>query len=68
MRAIIQMTTSLQLLAIAEGVESASTLTRLVELGCHEGQGLRWAPALPPEEFLVFVRKHRAMSRIPMRA
>jgi len=30
-RAIIQMTTSLQLLAIAEGVERASTLARLVE-------------------------------------
>jgi diguanylate cyclase len=67
-RAIIQMTSSLQLVTIAEGVESESTLARLVELGCHEGQGLYWAPALPPEEFLEFVTKHRPMRRMARRA
>jgi EAL domain-containing protein (putative c-di-GMP-specific phosphodiesterase class I) len=66
-RAIIQMTTSLDLVAIAEGVESESTLARLVELGCHEGQGLHWAPALPAGEFLEFVRKHRTISWMPRR-
>ena len=64
-RAIIQMTTSLQLVTIAEGVESESALARLVELGCHEGQGLYWAPALPPGEFLEFVTKRRSMRWIP---
>ena len=63
-RAIIQMTTSLGLVTIAEGVESESTLARLVELGCHEGQGLHWAPAMPPEEFLALVRKHQAMNSV----
>jgi EAL domain-containing protein (putative c-di-GMP-specific phosphodiesterase class I) len=64
-RAIIQMTTSLQLVTIAEGVESESTLARLVELGCHEGQGLHWAPALPSAEFLEFATKRRSMRGIP---
>jgi len=56
-RAIIQMTASLGLVAIAEGVESESTLARLIELGCHEGQGLHWAPAMPSGEFLEFAKK-----------
>ena len=64
-RAIIQMTTSLGLVTIAEGVESESTLARLVELGCHEGQGLHWAPALPSGEFLEFVTKRRSIRWIP---
>ena len=64
-RAIIQMTASLGLVAIAEGVESKSTLARLIDLGCHEGQGLHWAPAMPPREFLEFVRKCRSMSWMP---
>ena len=61
-RAIIQMTTSLGLVALAEGVENESTLARLIELGCHEGQGLHWAPALPADEFLAFVTKRRSMT------
>jgi EAL domain-containing protein (putative c-di-GMP-specific phosphodiesterase class I) len=63
--AIIQMATSLQLMTIAEGVESAPTLARLLELGCDQGQGLHWAPALPAEEFFGFVRNHRAMKWTP---
>ena len=64
-RAIIQMTTSLGLVAIAEGVENESTLARLIDLGCHEGQGLHWAPAMPPEEFLEFFRTSRSTSWMP---
>jgi diguanylate cyclase (GGDEF)-like protein len=63
--AIIQMTTSLGLLTIAEGVESESTLARLIELGCDQGQGLHWAPAMPSGEFLEFVRNGRSMSWMP---
>jgi len=61
-RAIVQMTSSLGLVTIAEGVESESTLARLIDLGCHEGQGLHWAPAMPAGEFLEYVRKYRSMS------
>jgi diguanylate cyclase (GGDEF)-like protein len=64
-RAIIQMTTSLGLVTIAEGVENESTLARLIELGCHQGQGLHWAPALSSREFLEFVTKHRPVRWIP---
>jgi EAL domain-containing protein (putative c-di-GMP-specific phosphodiesterase class I) len=64
-RAIIQMSSSLDLVAIAEGVESESTPARLVELGCHEGQGLHWAPALPAGEFLEFARKQRTVRWMP---
>jgi len=66
-RAIIQMTTSLGLVAIAEGVETEATLARLIELGCHEGQGLHWAPAMPPGEFLEFFMRRRSMTSIAQR-
>jgi sensor c-di-GMP phosphodiesterase-like protein len=59
------MTSGLGLVAIAEGVESKSTLARLIDLGCHEGQGLHRAPAMPPENFLEFFRKRRSMSWMP---
>ena len=64
-RAIIQMSTSLGLVTIAEGVETESTLARLLELGCHEGQGLHWAPAMPAGEFPEFVRKCSSMTWSP---
>ena len=64
-RAIIQMTTGLGLVTIAEGVESESTLARLIELGCDHGQGLHWAPAMPSGEFLEFVRNGRSVSWMP---
>jgi hypothetical protein len=36
-----------------------------VELGCHEGQALHWAPALPSEAFLEFATKRRSTSWKP---
>lgn len=56
-RAIIQMSHSLKLEAVAEGIEDAVTLKRLTEMGCNFGQGFHWSPALPPDEFLRFVRQ-----------
>jgi len=64
-RAIIQMAQSLQLATVAEGVESAATMNRLIEMGCGEGQGFYWSPPLAPREFLNFVRKHRAVAWRP---
>jgi len=64
-RAVIQLATGLGLVAIAEGVENESTLARLMDLGCHEGQGLHWAPAMPPGEFLEFFRQSRSIDRMP---
>lgn len=62
-RAIIEMAHCLQLEVVAEGVEDAATLQRLKALGCEFGQGYLWAPALPPEEFISFVRAHRPGNR-----
>jgi diguanylate cyclase (GGDEF)-like protein len=64
-RAIIQMASSLQLTTVAEGVESAEVLARLIDMGCTEGQGQHWAAALPAEEFLGFVRRQRAVGWVP---
>jgi sensor c-di-GMP phosphodiesterase-like protein len=46
----------LQLEVVAEGVEEV-TLVRLKTLGCEFGQGHRWSPALPAQEFAAFVRE-----------
>jgi diguanylate cyclase len=64
-RAIIQMANSLQLTTVAEGVESAEVLARLIDMGCTEGQGQHWSAAMPAEEFLGFVRRHRAAGWVP---
>ena len=63
--AIIQMAQKLQLVTIAEGVESAAVLARLVELGCNAGQGLFWSAALPAEEFAAYAHRHRALGWKP---
>lgn len=46
-QAIIQMATSLGLKTIAEGIESADIAQKLQALGCTEGQGYYWSPAVP---------------------
>jgi diguanylate cyclase (GGDEF)-like protein len=58
-RAIIEMSHSLKIDVIAEGIEDAQTLQRLVDLGCDFGQGFFWAPALPANEFAEFVSEHQ---------
>ncbi|WP_269531068.1 bifunctional diguanylate cyclase/phosphodiesterase [Chitinimonas sp. BJYL2] len=58
-RAIIQMAGSLKLDTVAEGVEDADTLARILELGCHHGQGFYWSPALPAAQFDAFVRSRQ---------
>ncbi len=55
-RAIVQMAHSLKLFAVAEGIEDAQALARLIEMGCDHGQGFHWSPALAPDEFLKFAR------------
>ena len=49
--AIVQMARSLGLVTVAEGVEDASTLDVLRELGCDEGQGYHWARPMPAAAF-----------------
>jgi diguanylate cyclase (GGDEF)-like protein len=57
-RAIVQMAHSLNLNTVAEGVEDAATLQLLGELGCQQGQGFHWSPAVPAVEFEKFLRAH----------
>ena len=55
-RAIVQMASSLNLYTVAEGVEDSATLALLGDLGCQQGQGFHWSPAVPPAEFEAFLR------------
>jgi len=56
-RAIVQMASSLNLFTVAEGVEDAATLALLGDLGCQQGQGFHWSPAVPAAEFEIFLKK-----------
>lgn len=54
-RAIIQMSASLGLKTIAEGVEDASTAALLRSLGCTQAQGYYWARPMPADEVPGFI-------------
>ena len=54
-RAIVQMASSLNLFTVAEGVEDGETLALLGDLGCQQGQGFHWSPAVPAAEFEKFL-------------
>lgn len=54
-RAIIQMSKSLGLKTVAEGIEDSATAAQLALLGCDEGQGFYWAKPLPESDFLGYV-------------
>jgi diguanylate cyclase len=56
-RAIIQMAASLGLTTVAEGIENADMAQRLTELGCNEGQGYYWSPAVPEDNLPALLAK-----------
>ncbi|SPE34545.1 Sensory box/GGDEF family protein (fragment) [Burkholderiales bacterium] len=58
-RAIIEMARSLGLETVAEGIEDLPTLPRLIEPGCHYGQGFHWSPTPPPDEIFAFASGRR---------
>jgi len=51
-KAIIEMSKSLGITNIAEGVEDKETASLLAELGCEMGQGYFWSKPLPQQEFI----------------
>jgi len=57
--AIIDMARGLDLLTIAEGVETHSQLEFLQQQGCDEIQGYLFSKPLLPEEFVIFARNHK---------
>lgn len=54
-RAIVQMSASLNLRIIAEGVEDAATLALLREFECDEAQGYHFARPMAAEAFVAFM-------------
>jgi len=58
-RAIISMAQALDMLTLAEGVESAWQMDFLREEGCQEIQGFYFSRPLPADEFETFVRQHQ---------
>jgi diguanylate cyclase (GGDEF)-like protein len=49
-RAIVELADSLDLVTVAEAVETADQANRLVALGCHLGQGYHFARPAPPDD------------------
>lgn len=49
-QAIINMAASLGLKTVAEGIEDEATLKKLISLGCDDGQGFYWSPAIPEQD------------------
>jgi EAL domain-containing protein (putative c-di-GMP-specific phosphodiesterase class I) len=48
--AIINMAESLGMVTVAEGIENEAALSKLIELGCHIGQGYYWSKPIPGDE------------------
>jgi EAL domain-containing protein (putative c-di-GMP-specific phosphodiesterase class I) len=56
---IIDMCHKLQIEAVAEGVETETSLNFLKERGCHQAQGFYLSPPLPVEEAGALLEKRR---------
>ncbi len=54
-KAIIEMSKSLGITNIAEGVEDKETADMLTELGCEMGQGYFWSKPLPQKDFIALL-------------
>lgn len=55
-RTVIQLAHGLGMDVVAEGVETPASLDLLRQAGCDAGQGFLFAPPLPADEFIRFVR------------
>ena len=54
--AIIQLGRALDLGVIAEGIECSATIDKLLELGCHRGQGYLMSVPMSPDELAPVLR------------
>jgi len=59
--AIVGLTRTLHLSAVAEGIENAGQVRALLELGCEYGQGHHFAPAMPAEAAARYVADRSAV-------
>jgi predicted signal transduction protein with EAL and GGDEF domain len=58
-KTVMSLAENLGLAAVAEGVETRGQLEALRELGCRQGQGFLFSPAVPPERFERLLAKGR---------
>ncbi len=65
---IITLAHKLDLRVIAEGIETAKQLERLIEMGCEFGQGFYFSQALEPKAALQFVLRNNFASPRSSRA
>ncbi len=49
MRAVVALAKTLDLRIVAEGIETVEQARTARALGCDEGQGYHWSPAIPPD-------------------
>lgn len=59
-RSMIELGRGLGIDVVAEGIESAATCEHLAALGCQQGQGFYFSPALAPLEFDRWRMRHAA--------
>ena len=57
--AIIKMADNLNMVTLAEGVETQAQLDYLQEQGCGQVQGYFFSRPLPPDQFIEFVEEHQ---------
>jgi diguanylate cyclase (GGDEF)-like protein len=53
---VLDLATHLSLGVVAEGVETDDEVARLISLGATRAQGYRYSPAVPPQEFVSWLR------------
>ncbi len=58
-RAMLQLVRSLEIVPLAEGIETAAQLEFLSEQGCELGQGYLFARPMAPERILDFVHERQ---------
>lgn len=57
--AILQMSKSLDIENVAEGIENKETSELLREFGCVYGQGYYWSKPIPQKEFIAFLKNYK---------
>jgi c-di-GMP-specific phosphodiesterase len=67
-RSVATLGRELSLEIVAEGVENAGVARRLLELGCHFGQGFGYAKALQAQEAEVYLNESWLDGTAPLRA
>jgi c-di-GMP-specific phosphodiesterase len=67
-RSVVNLGRDLSLEVVAEGVENAGMARRLLDIGCHYGQGYGYAPALSAQEAEVYLNESYADGAAPVKA